>query len=189
MLAEFVPDASSGNSTSVEIAAAPDQVWKALHELTVGECRVAVVLLAIRSIPAAVARRGPLGRRRRSDTLARSVIGAMTSNRFTKLHSDPPRVVVLGIIGQFWKLTGGVDVGISDAQAFKDFADPGYVRSAISFVVEPLASGSRLSTETRNQTTDDYAARRFARYWRLVGWGSKATRRDMLRAVRKRAEA
>lgn len=187
VLTELVPDATSGNVASVEIAASPEQVWRALHELTLGECRVTGALIAIRSIPAAVTRRGAF-RRRRSGSPAPTVLGAMVSNRFTELHSVPPQMIVLGVIGQFWRPSGGVDVVIGDVQAFKDFAESGYVKSAIGFFVEPLESGSRLTTETRNQPTDEEAARRFARYWRAVGWGSRLTRYDMLRATRRRAE-
>ena len=190
MLDEFLPIASSGNSTSVEITASPEQVWQALNELSFSECRVTGALMAVRSIPGVIARRGALGRRRREPDRARpaTVVAAMTSSRFRSLYNDPPRLLVMGIVGQFWKLSGGVDVDIADAQAFKDFDEPGYVKSAIDFAVEPTTTGARLSTETRNQPTDEIAARNFGRYWKLIGWGSKATRMDMLRAVKRRAE-
>ena len=190
MLDELLPTASSGNSTSVEIGASPDQVWRALNELTFGECRFTGALMAVRSIPSVISRRGALGRRRRDPSPDRptTIVAAMTSSRFRLLHHDPPRLLVIGIIGQFWKLSGGVDVEITDAREFQDFDDPGYVKSAIDFAVEPTASGARLSTKTRNQATDETAARSFARYWKLIGWGSKVTRMDILRAVKRRAE-
>ncbi len=190
VLDELIPIASSGNSTSVEIAASPERVWRALHELTFRECRFTGALMAVRSIPGLIARRGALGRRRSQPDAKRpeTVIAAMTSSRFRLLHDDPPRLLVIGIVGQFWKLSGGVDVDISDARAFEEFDEPGYVKSAIDFAIEPTTTGARLSTETRNHATDEAAARSFARYWKLIGWGSKATRTDMLRAVKRRAE-
>ena len=97
-------------------------------------------------------------------------------------------MLVLGIVGQFWKLSGGDDIEIGGADDFEAFDEPGYVKSAVDFVVEPTTTGARLSTETRNTTTDEVAARNFGRYWALVGWGSKLTRKDMLRAVKRRAE-
>ena len=44
-------------------------------------------------------------------------------------------------------------------------------------------------TRTRNRATDEATGRRFRWYWLLIGAGSKAIRLDVLRAVRRRAEA
>lgn len=189
MLDEYVPLATSGNRTSVDIDATAADVWQALNELTIRECKITSTLMAVRSIPGFVSRRGELGRSRPGPGHEhRTMVAAMTSSRFGILHIEPPQLLVLGIVGQFWKPAGGVDIEIADGRAFMDFDEPGYVKSAIDFVVEPTPTGTRLATETRNQPTDEIAARSFDRYWKLVGWGSKVTRLDMLRAVRRRAE-
>ena len=188
---QLVPVAQNGNKTSIEIAASPDEVWQALDELTFRELRLTSVLMAVRSIPGIIARRGEFARRRRERPVggtSRTLVEAMASSRFQVLHLDPPNSLVLGIVGQFWKPSGGDDVAFRDAAEFRAFDEPGYVKSAVDFTVEPISTGSRLSTETRNTTTDEVAARKFGRYWALVGWGSKLTRMDMLRAVKRRAE-
>jgi hypothetical protein len=46
-----------------------------------------------------------------------------------------------------------------------------------------------VGTETRIAATDEVARRRFGRYWRLIGPFSSITRREMLAAIRRRAEA
>ena len=191
MIDELVPVAQNGNETSIEIEASPDEVWRALNELTFRELRLTSALMVVRSVPALVSRRGELSRRngdRPAGGRARTLVDAMASSRFRVLHHEPPRMLVLGIVGQFWKISGGDDVEIGGAEEFMAFDDPGYVKSVVDFVVEPTATGARLSTETRNTTTDEVAARKFGRYWALVGWGSKLTRMDMLRAVKRRAE-
>ena len=43
-------------------------------------------------------------------------------------------------------------------------------------------------TTTANTTTSADAAKKFGRYWRIVGPGSKVIRLDMLRALKRRAE-
>jgi hypothetical protein len=68
-------------------------------------------------------------------------------------------------------------------------ATPGWVRVAAAFTVAGDGAGSRVGTETRIEPTDDAARRRFGRYWRLVGPFSSITRREMLSAIRRRAEA
>jgi len=55
--------------------------------------------------------------------------------------------------------------------------------------VAPDGTGSRMATETRIAATDATARRRFGRYWLLIGPFSGITRREMLAAIRRRAEA
>ena len=143
--------------------------------------------MAARSLPARLLNRGSL----RSGRLAAAppVIEAMVTRRFVVLCRQPEAILTLGIVGQFWRLTGGDDAGISSAAAFVTFDQPGFVKSAIDFELEPRHRGTRLTTRTCNRATDAAAARRFRRYWVLIGPGSKAIRLDILRAVRRRAES
>lgn len=54
--------------------------------------------------------------------------------------------------------------------------------AAMNFLVE----GNRLITETRVHTTDDWARRRFAAYWRIIHPGSDIIRREWLAAIKRR---
>ncbi len=91
------------------------------------------------------------------------------------------------MIGRPWRLRPE-RVPIAGAEDFTGFHAPGWVRVATDFRVVATAGGSRLTTETRIQGTDERATRRFARYWRIVGRGSALIRRDVLRAAKRRAE-
>ena len=55
----------------------------------------------------------------------------MAGGRFVVLYRDPETIVTLGLVGQFWKLSGGGDTDIPDANAFVAFKQPGFVKSAI----------------------------------------------------------
>jgi len=57
-----------------------------------------------------------------------------------------------------------------------------------SFELDGLGDCTRLSTETRVQPTDSAAARAFRPYWWAIRAGSGLIRRDVLHAVRQRAE-
>ena len=57
---------------------------------------------------------------------------------------------------------------------FVAFEEPGYMKGAMNFRVEPVDAGTELRTETRVLTTDPASRRAFRRYW--------------LRAARRRAE-
>ena len=78
--------------------------------------------------------------------------------------------VVLRVRGRFWRPRGGGDE--AEATAVVDFR---------------AADGS-LSTETRVHVPEGISRRRFGRYWRVVGPFSGITRKQVLRAAKRRAE-
>lgn len=183
---EFVPAATSGNSTAIDIAAPPKVVWRAIEELCLDDLRVTRLLMAVRSLPARVRNRGAL---RAAPPAVTPLIEAMVGGRFTMLSREPDTILTLGIVGQFWRLSGGSDAAVDSAAAFVGFDQPGFVKSAIDFELERSDRGTRLTTRTCNRATDEATARRFRRYWLLIGAGSKAIRLDILQAVRRRAES
>ena len=185
---EFVPGATSGNTAAIDIEAPPQLVWKALQALRFDDLRVTKLLIGIRSLPGVALGKGPL-RRRGGGTRTSPLMEAINSSRFIILHSEPDRILTLGIVGQFWRLTGGNDAAVKDPATFVDFDEPVFVKSAIDFVLVPHGSGTRLTTNTCNRATDESTARSFRNYWRVIGPGSKLIRLDMLRAVRRRAES
>jgi len=97
------------------------------------------------------------------------VISAM-SRRGTVLDEVPGEGVVLGINGRFWRLRGGGDE--PEANAVVDFR----------------ATDGSLTTETRVHVPPGESRRRFTRYWRVVRPFSGITRKQVLRAAKRRAE-
>jgi hypothetical protein len=155
-------------------------VWEALHDLRLGDLALSRALMGVRQLPARL--RGH-GRSR------------IASGRFLErgpvpvLAADPPRAVVAGGVMQPWKLTGGATPPRLDAAELRAFDQPGWVKTGIDFILEPDAGGTRLSTETRVAATDARTRARFGLYWLVVRAGSGLIRRDLLRAVARRAEA
>jgi hypothetical protein len=184
---DFVPAATSGNSTAIEIAATPSVVWRVMEELRFDDLRVTRLLMGVRSLPARVFNRGAPRSARLSP--ATPLIEAMVGGRFIVLYREPETILTLGIVGQFWKLSGGRDATINSAAEFVAFDQPGFVKSAIDFKLESTERGTRVTTRTRNRATDDATARRFRRYWMVIGPGSKAIRLDILHAMRRHAES
>lgn len=97
---------------------------------------------------------------------------------FHLLAEDPPRELVLGIEGAFWKPRYGTCS--VDAGAFHGPIPNGIARAAWNFVV---AADGTVSTETRILCAAD-ARRKFALYWLFVRPFSGLIRRLMLRAIR-----
>ncbi len=166
------------------LPAEPPAVWEALHATPLREIRAAGVLMGLRGLPKRLAGGKPA--RGGAD---RPALEALLRGGFVKLAEDAPREVVIGAVGQFWRLTGNAPVRLQDREAFMRFAQPGYARAAMSFRLVPEVGGTRLITETRVRGTDAAASRVFRRYWLLIRLGSGAIRRSWLAAIARRLAA
>jgi hypothetical protein len=183
-LDEFLPEYDANEVHFIEIAAGQEEVLAAMRALTSREVRLLIVLMSLRALPAALLR--PRGRWGRSDR----ILDAPLLDHFTRagfvVLADRPGELVVGAIGRFWKLEGGIErIAASD---FVTFAKPGFAKAVFTFHAREIAGGTLLTTETRIKGTDDHARRSFRRYWRVVMPGSALIRRGWLRAIRKRAE-
>lgn len=180
---QLVPAPLCGHSVVAEIGASVEQVWDTLHEITLRDMPATAALLAARALPSAPVRR----RRRNSELMDTPLLTLMRDTRFTTIHEERPNLLTLGIIGQFWRLSGGADAPWQSREDFLTFDEPGYIKTAFDFVLTAKPHGTRLTTDTWNVATDPDSARKFLRYWRVVGWGSRLIRNDMVRAVRRKA--
>jgi hypothetical protein len=161
------------------IAASPASVWEALHDVRLGDLVLSRTLMDIRTLPARLAGRGR----------PRLVTGRfLEAGPVPVLGADPERAVIAGGVMQPWKISDGPAAPSLDAAGLRAFDEPGWVKTGLDFVLYPDAYGTRLTTETRVLATDPRTRVRFGRYWLLVRAGSGLIRRDLLRAVARRAE-
>jgi hypothetical protein len=140
------------------------------------------LLFAVRSLPARLAGKRGLP----ADSAV--ALYEQLARRFVPLAEDPGREVVVGGIGQMWRLAGGDSPAFRDASGFVGFREPGYAKVATNFSALPLGDITELRTETRVLTTDPASRRAFGRYWRIIRPWSGLIRRSWLRAARRRAE-
>jgi hypothetical protein len=185
VLDRLVPSFQAVERHSTTIAASPDQVWAALSQVTAGELRVFRVLMGVRALPGRLAR-SPRARFDADEPL----LGWAVRFGFSILGEDARRELVVGAIGQPWRLAGGRGMAVAGGQDFAAFDQPGYAKMAANFRLNLVAGGraTRLSTETRVACTDPNSARRFGRYWRLIRPASGAIRHSWLTAIKRRAE-
>jgi hypothetical protein len=106
---------------------------------------------------------------------------------FLDLAVVPKREVVLGIVGRFWRLDGGIVRVLTPAE-FADFQRDGYAKAVWNFLLAPADGGTQLSTETRVQTFGRAATVKFRTYWLLVSPFSGLIRKAMLREAKRIAE-
>ncbi len=181
----FLPEYTFAEFHETRVHAAPEAVYRATLDVTPDEIRYLKPLMAIRSFPASL-----LGRRSLSPKTALPILELATRSTFFYLAQEPPRELVVGTVGQFWKLDGGRLPGTRSAEEFLAFEDPGFARAVVNFAVEDAGGGwSRLTTETRIFAPKGQARRRLGAYWRLIYPGSSLIRIGWLEGIRRRAEA
>jgi hypothetical protein len=162
---------------STRVRARPLDIYRVLFEVTANEVWLFRALMAVRGLGA-----------RRADG-SRPLLEAAQEGGFAVLADEAGREVVLGVMGRFWRLRQRSIRPIGSPAEFASFAEPGYARAAMNFLIEPLDGGAcRLTTETRVSATDARARRAFRMYWTLVHPGSAFIRRMWLRALKRRAE-
>ncbi|MDP4511606.1 SRPBCC family protein [Nonomuraea turcica] len=169
----LIPRPDAAERHSIVINAPRERVWDALTHLRSSDVRLAKPLFAARAL------------------VSRSRGGRPHPgmSAFTLLAEDPGREVVLGTVGQWWRLGRAEDTpSITTAGDFDAFDRPGYAKGTFSFVLEEAGSGRvRLVTETRVLATSSAARRAFLRYWAVIRLGSGLVRHIILSAVRARA--
>jgi hypothetical protein len=159
------------------------RVWSELHQVTLREMPVFRALMFLRR-----PHPRPPHRNRGSVSLTdRPLLAEMASGPFVPLAQRPPWELVLGLVARPWQLTAGLNH--VDRPGFAGFDEPGWVKIVLGFELEERNGRTRISTETRVRATDAAARRRFRLYWLAIGPGSAATRRALLRAVKRRAES
>jgi hypothetical protein len=182
LLDAFLPAYHFNEVHTTTIRAAPDRVYRAIHEVTVSEMPFVSLLFSIRTLPA----------RLRSQRTARyttqPLLTQMLASGFVLLADEPGRELVVGTIGKFWELAGSSSPRIADMQAFRAFEEPGYAKAVMNFRLEPRSAGTSVRTETRIAVADPLARKKFATYWRVISFGSAFMRRMWLRAIKLRTE-
>ncbi|MGY1755170.1 hypothetical protein [Blastococcus sp. SYSU D01042] len=178
LLDDVVPRPDHVTRQARRIAAPPDAVWDALHDVRLTGLPVTLVLSAARFLPVVLAGRGL---RQLHD---RPFLDALP---VPLLASERPSSVVFGGLLQPWHVTGGEPGPALDAAGLRAWTAPGWVKAAVDFQLVPSGDGTELSSETRVEATDDASRRAFARYWRVVRPGSSALRWEVLTAVELRA--
>jgi hypothetical protein len=185
VLDRLVPSFQAVERHSATIAASADHVWAALAEVTIGELGLFRLLIGLRVLPGRLR-----GRPRARFDADEPLLGWAVRFGFTILGEEARRELVVGAIGQPWRLGGGRGMAVAGSEDFAAFDQAGYAKMAANFRLAPLAGGRaiQLSTETRVACTDPRSARRFARYWWLIRPASGAIRGSWLVAIKRRAE-
>jgi hypothetical protein len=179
LIETFAPNPDAVETHSINIAASPEAVYRALWTADLGGSLVIKLLLALRSLPEFVLHGA---RPRNSEANLQTLI----ASGFGVLAEKPGEEIVLGVSGRFWRPTGNLSP--FRREDFDQPVPPGMTRGVGNFSVSESRNGiTILSTETRVTCGDVASRRKFRLYWLLVRPFSGLIRRLMLRNVRNAA--
>ncbi len=172
-LDDFLPAYEFSERHSLAIDAPAARIDAAFREVSIADMPVARALWWIRRLGR------PYG-----DT-AKPFIGGELPG--VVLEDVPEDGIVLGLTGQFWRLSGGErdPRRPTTAEEFLTYDRADTCKAVIDFRVDE----KRLSTETRVHVADPASRTKFRRYWFVVRPFSGLIRILLLRAARRRAEA
>lgn len=171
-------------SRTVSIDAEPAAVMRALETVTLAEMPLANAIGTLRYLPGRL-----LGKQRPQDDEVNQPFFEVAKP--LRLGEDPGHEIVIGNVGKFHDLVDQQFVDLPDLFTFTRFNDPDYQKLVISFraVREPGSERSLLVSEHRTLALSPASRRKFAVYWYLmVGWGGNFMLRQLLLAVKRRAE-
>jgi hypothetical protein len=187
LIDRYMPRWDARERHAARVRATPEAVYAALRTADLASSPAVRVLFALRALPAAVLR-GRAGLREHRARAAAIRLEDFERQGFSVLEEDPPRELLIGLEGRFWRPSG--ELRAVDAASFAGQPPEGTARAAWNFAVEPHGDGScTLSTETRILCADAAARRSFRLYWAVVRPGSGLIRRMMLAAIRREAES
>jgi len=165
----------------VDVAEAPARVWELVRHADLARSPLIHALFAVRTLPDRLNGKPAVPFSIRVDDL----VSTPERPGFQILVDDPPREVAVGAIGKVWK--GEIPfIHVTNAEAFAKFETPGYARVAWALRVIPRGDrDSRIEIEVRVDATDDPSWRKFRRYFRLIGIGSRFIRHSLLGSLAK----
>lgn len=162
------------------IRAEIEAVYDALWNVDLGSSLIVRALLRVRALPSLFKSGAKRDVKLNLETLLRS-------SGFVLLGEARPSEIALGLVGQFWRLSGGTCAIRADE--FKDFTEQGFAKAVWNFsLVEAGEDRTRVATETRVLCLDRTSKRRFRLYWALIAPFSGLIRREVLRTIRREAE-
>lgn len=164
-----LPNFNFSERHSIQVAAPVDRAYSVARHLDFNDSRVIRTLFRLRGLPS---------RDLRLDAMLSDGPG------FAILEEQPPNEFVLGLMGR-----GVRPIAIESAEAFRDFAPSHGLRIGWNFSMRSVGAGTLVSTETRVQCFGAMTRRIFRLYWLVIRPFSGWIRLEMLRILKRRAEA
>ncbi|MEJ7861312.1 MAG: hypothetical protein WKF90_06700 [Pyrinomonadaceae bacterium] len=169
LIDSFLPEYDFSETHDIKIRATAETVFRALNAVDLCESAVIWWLFRLRGLPS------------RGMTLRE-----MQRLRFEVLDESENRELLLGLAGKFWTMTG--DLQRINSRNFREFNERGFAKAVWNFSLGEAESETRLTTETRVKCLDAASRKKFGFYWTLIQPFSALIRKEILKAIKRRAE-
>jgi len=181
----IVPEREFRDVISVTVNATPAAIFEALSKVTANEMPVAKAMGTIRYLPGRI-----LGRRNVEAGSAEPFMGVLLKTGTVVLAQEPDRELVVGSAGKYHQLLDQEPEPFTSAEEFHAFASPECQKLAMSIRVEATGTPglNRLVLEHRTQALSEASGRRFRRYWRVIKPTGAFATKQLLWAIKRRAE-
>lgn len=185
MLDRVMPEYEFRGVESVVIHATPEQIFQAFREVRGSDMPLAQMLGQLRYLPEYFTKHG---------TASADQIESFADNLmhlgFCPLAEEPNRQLIVGAIAKFHDFTDQQFIPVHDPEEFRRFLHADYQKLAISLRVtdDNPAVGCTLTLEHRTHAMSEHARKQFAHYWIAIKPGGGFVTRELLVAVKHRAE-
>jgi hypothetical protein len=167
---QFLPEYGMSSKHYILINQTPERIFSLVDQMDFSDSVVIKILYRLRGLTSAM----------------KTKEGLLRQN-FIELGRESNREMVLGLVGQFWKLNGNLK-RVTPVE-FISFQEKGFLKATWNFSLIPKGENQTLlQTETRVLPFDAQSHRRFSHYWFLIKPFSGMIRKEMLKAIKRKAE-
>jgi hypothetical protein len=168
----------------VRVKAPPEVIFRAARDVTLSEMTLARVVGELRYLPSRLGGHPPSGDREQP------FLSMLAAGGTLILADDTPREIITGSAGQLHRIVDQAPARFESRQAFDTFDDPSYEKLFMSLRVAPteVAGEYWLVLEHATRALGADAERKFQRYWRFIRPGGAFVSRQLLKAIRNRAQ-
>jgi len=161
-----------------DLGAPATRVWELVRYENLARSPLIRGLFAVRGLPDRLR-----GKKDDADIRIDRLTSTAERPGFQVLAEEPGFEVAVGAIGKVWQASIPF-VHVPDAEAFRAFDEPDFVKVAWSVRVLPRGEQAcRVEVEVRVDATSDEAWRHFERYFTVIGPGSRFIRRTLLASL------
>jgi len=170
LIEKYMPEYHFAEKHSILIKQSPQHIWPIIDQMDMSGSRIIRFLFALRGMPARM-----------------TSLEGLSKERFIRLEQKQNEDLVIGLIGQFWKPSGNLQ--LFSPPDFTNWNHEGFCKGTWDFTIRPQGDYSLVETETRVFCTNEKTRQQFSRYWFFIRPFSGLIRKEILKGLKKKAES